>query len=91
MSRIKMGNDEFILYLRKNNLAVGKNTANLGKSIWEWLQANTHEPSIEEYNVSCYWGDEGEFIDGLDLPKTATQFSFDRSKLPALYDYLDTL
>lgn len=90
MSRIKMGNDEFILYLRKNNLAVGKNTANLGKSIWEWLQANTHEPSKVD-NCECYWGAEGEFIDALKLPKTATQFSFDRSKLPALYDYLDTL
>ena len=88
---IQMGNDEFILYIRKNGRGSGKSTAELGKGIWEWLQDNAPGATIVAKSQPCRWGDTGSFVSSNDLPKTATQFSFDRSVLPRLYDYLDTL
>lgn len=86
-----MGNDEFILYIRKNGLGGGRSTAELGQKIWEWLQANVPGATIVTKSQPCRWGNTGSFISSDDLPKTATQFSFDRTMLPHLYDYLDTL
>lgn len=37
---IKMGNDEFILYCRKQHKGDDKSTAQLGKLIWEWIRDN---------------------------------------------------
>lgn len=88
---IQMGNDEFILYIRKNGRGSGKSTAELGQRIWEWLQANSSGATIVAKRQDCRWGDTGPFISSDDLPKTAAQFSFDRALLPHLYDYLDTL
>lgn len=88
---IQMGNDEFILYIRKNGRGVGKSTAELGRKIWEWFEVNAPNARIEAPEQPCHWGDTGSFISSDNLPKTATQFSFDRSVLPRLYNYLDTL
>ncbi len=35
---IQMGNDEFILYIRKNHQKCATNNALLGKRIWEWIE-----------------------------------------------------
>jgi hypothetical protein len=88
---IQMGNDEFILYIRKNGRGSGKSTAELGQRIWEWLQANDPGAIVTARNQPCRWGDAGGFISMDDLPKTAAQFSFDRALLPRLYDYLDSI
>ena len=87
--RIKMGNDEFILYLRKNKKGIDKTNDQLGKMIWIWLRdnANGKELTIED----CYWGDKGSFIDEYDLPKTSRQFEFDIAYLSYLYEYLDSI
>ena len=89
METIKMGNDEFILYIRKNyNCTLTNNQ--LGKKIWLWLdEQNVNAKQIGEQD--CIWGKDIENKEGLGLPKTATQFEFKRSLLPKLYEYLDTL
>lgn len=91
MATIDMGDDEFILYVRKNGKGIGKGTAELGKSIWVWIKAQDPGAIQTKRSEDCRWGDVGPFVSPDDLPKTATQFRFDRSLLPALYDYLDTL
>ena len=44
-----------------------------------------------EYDRECLWGEHADNVSPDKLPKTASQFEFDRDKLPALYDYLDSL
>lgn len=39
----------------------------------------------------CLWGPNATNMQDLGLPKTATQFEFERSLLPDLYVYLDSL
>lgn len=91
MSNIEMGNDEFILYIRKHNSACVKSTADLGYKIWEWIKKNEPNATKVAQNQVCRWGNTGPFIASGNLPITATQFSFDRAILPCLYDFLDTL
>lgn len=100
MRTIQMGNDEFILYIRK--LEQQKKAANipvtsqsnevLGRKIWEWLRDNkdaSAKKTIEDQ--PCFWDIQGVNINAKLLPKTATQFLFDRKILEQLYDFLDTL
>jgi transcriptional regulator with XRE-family HTH domain len=90
---IQMGNDEFILYIRKNYKDCATSNDQLGKRIWDWI--NEHDTTAEKTNngdsVPCFWGDTGAHISETKLPKTATQFRFERSLLPSLYDHLDAL
>jgi transcriptional regulator with XRE-family HTH domain len=92
-SSIQMGNDEFILFIRKNHPDCVKSNDLLGKRIWEWIEK--HDVTAEQVNdgksVPCYWGDTGTHIGETKLPKTATQFRFERKLLPELYDVLDEL
>lgn len=90
MSKIKMGNDEFILYVRKQNGNCELKNNLLGRKIWEWIRDNANGVQIGK-RKGCEWGEEAENVDEKHLPYTATQFEFDRDKLPALYDYLDFL
>lgn len=84
--RIQMGDDEFILYIRKRVQDCKISNAELGRRIWAWLAANADaEAKQERQDQPCRWPP------GSDLPQTAAQFSFRRSILPSLYDYLDTL
>lgn len=86
---MKMGNDEFILYLRKNDIGSQYDTNYLGRIIWEHLRtlgAKKIEPDQE-----CLWGNEGVNITAKMLPKTATQFEFDRSKLIDIFNFLDSI
>ena len=88
--KITMGNDEFILYIRKNyNCSI--TNSQLGKLIWIWIREHDANPQQIMKDQSCKWGDGFDTCEGTGLPKTATQFEFDRSLLPKLYDYLDEL
>jgi hypothetical protein len=97
MSTIKMGNDEFILYIRKNYPECKITNDMLGKDIWIWIKEN--DPTAEQIKQdvpTMWWGDGVNVSNGLNigpdkLPKTATQFEFKRTLLVPLYDYLDTL
>ena len=88
---IIMGNDEFILYIRKHYPLCRLSNLNLGKRIWERIRSIDPNANIVERDRECYWGDTGPFIAEDRLPKTATQFSFDSNILPQLFDFLVTL
>jgi len=86
---IRMGNDEFILYIRKTYPNCKTTTRQLGKSIWEWLRKN-EATKIQEQPQHTYWV-KAEKVEIEMLPEHATQFEFDRSLLPELYKFLDEL
>lgn len=89
---IQMGSDEFILYIRKNFPENRTPNNQLGKRIWEWLQEQISARAEKRTeDAPCLWGDSGPFISPTSLPKTAAQFRFSRSILPALYAFLDNL
>jgi len=90
---IQMGNDEFILYIRKNHPNCAKSNDDLGKRIWEWIK-KCDATAVKAGNgdaVPCIWGDTAAHIGETKLPYKATQFRFERSLLPPLYDLLDAL
>ena len=88
---ISMGNDEFILYIRKNHSGCPIPNDQLGKHIWQWLQENDQTAKITDRNQPCHWGNSDEITSEITLPKTAAQFRFSISTLPLLYRYLDNL
>lgn len=89
---IRMGNDEFILYIRKQHPNCKITNEILGKRIWQWLRDKLNsQASKDQEDVPCFWGAEGNFIREDKLPKTAAQFSFEPAVLPDLYAFLDDL
>jgi hypothetical protein len=54
-STITMGNDEFILYIRKNSNECSIKNDRLGRLIWEWLR-DKGAIKIEE-DKPCHWGE----------------------------------
>lgn len=88
---ITMGNDEFILYVRKNFPNCRVPNDQLGKTIWQWLKANDLSAKIIERDQPCQWGDFGTITSDISLPKTATQFRFAIETLPCLYTFLGTI
>ena len=89
--RIEMGNDEFILYIRKRYPGCKRTNEVLGRKIWDWIRENDPNPIQTKEDQICYWRDTGTFIAEDKLPKTATQFSFGIDILPGLFGYLDEL
>lgn len=90
-SRITMGNDELILYIRKKDKKCSSTNDQLGKKIWEWIQRNDEKALLIKEDDPCLWGDKIENKKGLGLPKTAAQLQFNRTLLPKLYEFLDTI
>jgi hypothetical protein len=92
-SNIRMGNDEFILYLRKNYPTCTTGNAELGRAIWTWI--HHHDKTAQQlYNgkaMPCLWGHTIANVGETRLPLNATQFKFDRSILPKIYHMLDSL
>lgn len=92
-TKITMGNDEFILYIRKSHTNCTTSNDRLGRLIWEWIEE--HDAIAKQLNdgksMPCSWTDTGAHIGETKLPKTATQFEFQRNLLPELYDHLDAL
>jgi transcriptional regulator with XRE-family HTH domain len=92
-TRIKMGNDEFILYIRKNYNDCATTNIDLGKRIWTWIRERdaTAVKVGKEEAEPCFWGGTAANTGETKLPTWATQFQFERSLLPSLYDHLDAL
>lgn len=88
---ITMGNDEFILYIRKSFPNCTISNDQLGKHIWSWLRSEDPNASIIERDQPCQWGDLDEITSDTSLPKTATQFKFSIELLPKLYAFLGTV
>ena len=93
MNLITMGNDEFILYIRKQYPNCQLNTKDLGRFIWEWILEHDLNAKQVIEDMPCIWETKTgtKNINEKKLPKTATQFVFERSLLPELYGYLDEL
>ncbi|MDR2083881.1 MAG: hypothetical protein LBP67_02665 [Bacteroidales bacterium] len=90
MNTIKMGNEEFILYIRKWHPNCEITNDKLGRKIWEWIKYN--DKTARQLNrEECPWGKNAKNVNKEDMPYTATQFEFDRNLLIRLYDYLDFL
>lgn len=90
-----MGNDEFILYIRKNYNCSLTNDR-IGRMIWKWILENSKDTNKKkdiEHNVSCLWQKyiRAKKTYGIRLPRTASQMTFNRNLLPKLYDFLDEL
>ena len=87
MKEINIGADELILWLRKNNKAVGKTTPDLGAKILLLIESLG---GIKLSELQCRWectiGSDG--IDKLDLPKTATQYKIKTTEIGKLYNEL---
>lgn len=92
-TKIRMGNDEFILYIRKSYPSCKTPNPRLGKLIWQWLQSR--DPSALQVGAEggqlCIWEASSSFVSDTGLPRTAQQFEFDRSLLADLYTFLDSL
>ncbi|HEY6871401.1 MAG TPA: hypothetical protein VI298_01610 [Geobacteraceae bacterium] len=88
---ITMGNDEFILFIRKNFPNCRIPNDQLGKTIWHWLEMNDPSSEIVERDQPCQWGNSEAITSEFSLPKTATQFRFSIETLPQLYAFLGTI
>jgi len=93
MNLITMGNDEFILYIRKQYPNCQLNTKDLGRFIWVLILEHDFNARQVEEDMPCIWETKtgAKNINEKKLPKTATQFEFKRSLLLELYGYLDEL
>ena len=91
---ITMGNDEFILYIRKNYNCTLTNDR-IGKLVWKWILNNSkgiNKTNDIERNVPCLWQNSRvRKTFGFRLPRTASQMTFNRNILPKLYSFLDEL
>lgn len=87
--RITMGNDEFILYIRKNYDCKIANPQ-LGRRIWVWLRDNANGEYASDQRAAL-WGQSIPAVARTGLPGSATQFEFDRNTMPDLYRFLDQL
>ena len=90
---IKIGADELILWLRKNNKARNKKTIDLGKEILKLIESLDGRIIDAERDTECFWDTRidskniGEFL----LPKTAAQYEIDTERLNNLYQILNEM
>ncbi len=90
MEKITMGDDEFILYIRKQHKNCEINTQEFGRQISVWMKKQgLYEPKDKKEEL-CLWVGSSN-IDGKNLPEYANQYTFDRSWLPKIYDQLDEI
>lgn len=91
---ITMGNDEFILYIRKNYNCSLTNDR-IGRMAWKWILQNSKGISRERdiiRDVPCLWQSSRlRKTYGMRLPRTASQITFNRKLLPKLYTFLDEI
>lgn len=82
---IKIGADELILWLRKNNKAKEKTTKQLGLKILNLIE--NLDGQLKSHDQKCYWSTDKtlESIDKLELPMTASQYTIDSNRISELY------
>jgi transcriptional regulator with XRE-family HTH domain len=93
--RIRMGNDELILHIRKHYECPSDNPA-LGKKIWEWLDNHAHARQLPHayrapYMIGLAAGEKIPAVSGTGLPQGSVMFEFDLEALPELYEFLSEL
>jgi hypothetical protein len=93
-TKIKIGADELILWLRKNNKAVGvpnDEAQGLGAKIQEIIKEldGTRLPDSEEEKWKNLFNDIENRIDKYQLPKSSAQYEMDLSNVGKLYEELN--
>lgn len=83
--KITIGADELILWLRKNKKAEKKTTKQLGLEILRLIESIGG--SLIIHDELCYWDTPFtlQFMEEYKLPKTASQYTVDSSKMGDLY------
>ena len=85
-TKIKIGADELILWLRKNKKAEGISNEVLGKKILNLIVEETKIGKKVESSEQSLWDNDDEKS---KLPKHAAQYEIDLSKIEELYDELN--
>lgn len=92
---MKIGADELILWLRKNNKAINipnDGFGGLGQIIYHIIVDELSGSKVEEDFLSFWANDTSDKnIEKYNLPKTSAQYELQISKLPDLYSKLDVL
>lgn len=85
---IKIGADEIILWLRKNEKCQNVSNLHLGKRISNLMTDNGGKKILD--NHPSYWdsNDDAINISDVKLPKTSEQYSIPQSSIQALYNEL---
>lgn len=89
MTKIKIGADELILWLRKNKKAEkipNDEAQGLGQKIYNLIVNKLDGEKVED-NKPSHWANliDDKNIDKYDLPKTSAQYEIKTSKLETLY------
>lgn len=92
MAKIKIGADELILWLRKNDKAINApndDFSGLGRKIHDYIVETLNGRKIED-NRSSFWANtkDDKNINKFCLPKTSAQYEIDTSQLETLYNEL---
>lgn len=93
MMKIKVGADELILWLRKNEKATiipNDGIQGLGHNIYDLIVTELGGERVNE-NYPSYWANlqNDRNIGQYNLPRTSAQYEIDSSKLEDLYVELD--
>lgn len=93
--RIRMGNDELILHIRKHYLCATDNPT-LGRLIWEWLDGHANAEQLPHAYAAPYMlglsaGAKLPAVSATGLPRGSVMFEFDISALAGLYELLAEL
>jgi hypothetical protein len=85
---ITIGSDELILWLRKNNKALGEENILLGRKIIDLVKNLGGQPKID--NHPSLWAKDlsDTAAAKLGIPQTSEQYSVDTSILQMLYETL---
>jgi tRNA A22 N-methylase len=89
--KIKIGADEIILWLRKNNLVLGISNdgfGGLGRIIYDIIIGLGGNKILD--NQESFWdiGNDSKNISEILLPKTSAQYEIETDVLPKLYEKL---
>lgn len=92
MTKIIIGADELILWLRKNKRAEGipnDEIQGLGIRIYELIVDRLEGKKLDD--IPSYWAnnDGDKNIGKSKLPKTSTQYEIDTSKLESIFNELN--
>jgi len=87
---ITIGSDELILWLRKNEKAIGISNDTLGNDISTLIQGK-YGGSIVQYDQPVHWqaDSDSKNIDPYKLPKSTAQYSINTEHLSDLYETLN--
>lgn len=87
---IRIGADELILWLRKNNKAVGEDNRTLGKDIKDLIE-NLGGNNLPNANENCLWANEADDknIEHNNLPRRAAQYEIDVEQISKIFSEIN--